>query len=291
MFAEIYFQNAKLGAYCEARIHSVDPEFRVKLRFPDGRTVQTTSKNCQGHLAIGAQVTFQGLQATVVRLKDVSNYVVIFDDFDERTIKRGSLCIKGQRHFDDSVTLDSLPLNDPEHFGDKVTNKDLLNQSTSSFVDDDAIFTTDDTSVVEEPEISDKKDDAISEISADSTSEKNDPPIAPPVESKVTISESSVLKRSYLEMKELPDFETEYAVNQGELDQADGPEERINILEIHLFYLSNQYQTLKGEMTEIEKILQSQSDKKDGRKKRNRLNSKTQSTSSNSVPTDDILSN
>ena len=52
----------------------------------------------------------------------------------------------GQRHFDDSVTLDSLPLNDPEHFGDKVTNKDLLNQSTSSFVDDDAIFTTDDTS-------------------------------------------------------------------------------------------------------------------------------------------------
>ena len=38
--------------------------------------------------------------------------------------------------------------------------------------------------VVEEPH-SDKKDDAISEISADSVSEKNDPPIAPPVEPKV----------------------------------------------------------------------------------------------------------
>jgi len=44
-------------------------------------------------------------------------------------------------------------------------------------------------------------------------------------------------------------------------------------------------------MTEIDKILTSQNEKKDGRKKRNRLSSKTQSTSSNSVPTDDILSN
>jgi len=95
-FVLFIFKTLKKGAYSEARIHSVDPEFRVKLRFPDGRTVQTTGKNCQGHLAIGAQVTFQGLQATVVRLKDVSNYVVIFDDFDERTIKRGSLCIKGK---------------------------------------------------------------------------------------------------------------------------------------------------------------------------------------------------
>ena len=85
-----------------------------------------------------------GHKATVVKMKDVSTYTVVFDDLDERKIKRGSLCInRGQRHFDDSVTLDSLPLNDPEHFGDKVNKGDLLNQSASTSFD--AIFTTDDT--------------------------------------------------------------------------------------------------------------------------------------------------
>lgn len=279
------------GAYCEARIHTVDPKFRVKLRFPDGRTVQTSDKNCQGHLSIGAPVTFQGLQATVIRMKDVSSYNVIFDDFDERTIKRGSLCIKGQRHFDDSVTLDTLPLNDPEHFGDKVNKGDLLNQSSSSFADDDNIFTTDDTSEITEETVGDKKDDAISEISDASVSEKNDQSISLLPESKVTIPDTSILplKRSFLEISEVRDFDAEYTVNQTELDQADGPDERINVLEIHLFYLSNQYQTLKAELGEIDKILQSQKDKKDGRRKRNRLSSKTQSTSS-SAPNDDHLS-
>jgi hypothetical protein len=28
------------GAFCEARIRAVDPDFRLKLRFPDGRTAQ-----------------------------------------------------------------------------------------------------------------------------------------------------------------------------------------------------------------------------------------------------------
>ena len=45
------------------------------------------------------------------------------------------ICL-GQRHFDESVTLDSLPLTDPEHFGNNVQAKDMFNSN---------IFTTDDT--------------------------------------------------------------------------------------------------------------------------------------------------
>ena len=107
-------------------------------------------------------------------------------------------------------------------------------------------------------------------------------------------------------MNEDQDFDSQYRINQSELDQADGPDEvfkhswihkaglnlnnrivivtnyyqkhkrlkglslyfkiyffkRINILEIHLFYLSNQYQTLKSELNEIDKILQGEKEKK-----------------------------
>ena len=31
----------------------------------------------------------------MIKMKDVSSYKVVFDDLDEKIIKRGSLCIKG----------------------------------------------------------------------------------------------------------------------------------------------------------------------------------------------------
>ncbi len=46
----------------------------------------------------------------------------MFDDGDERTLKRSSLCLKGGRHFHESESLDHLPLTDPENFGAPVMN-------------------------------------------------------------------------------------------------------------------------------------------------------------------------
>ena len=46
----------------------------------------------------------------------------MFDDGDERTLKRSSLCLKGGRHFHESESLDHLPLTDPENFGTPVMN-------------------------------------------------------------------------------------------------------------------------------------------------------------------------
>lgn len=74
----------------------------------------------------------------------------VFDDGDEKTLRRTSLCLKGERHFAESEvseaaggttplypstpdltssscprpqTLDQLPLTNPEHFGTPVIGK------------------------------------------------------------------------------------------------------------------------------------------------------------------------
>ena len=44
----------------------------------------------------------------------------MFDDGDERTLKRSSLCLQGARHFHESESLDNQPLTDPENFGAPV---------------------------------------------------------------------------------------------------------------------------------------------------------------------------
>ncbi|MEQ2253446.1 At rich interactive domain [Ilyodon furcidens] len=49
--------------------------------------------------------------------------VLVFDDGDEKTLRRTSLCLKGERHFAESETLDQLPLTNPEHFGTPVIGK------------------------------------------------------------------------------------------------------------------------------------------------------------------------
>ncbi|KFP67032.1 AT-rich interactive domain-containing protein 4A, partial [Cariama cristata] len=50
-------------------------------------------------------------------------FILVFDDGDERTLRRTSLCLKGERHFAESETLDQLPLTNPEHFGTPVIGK------------------------------------------------------------------------------------------------------------------------------------------------------------------------
>ena len=62
----------------------------------------------------------EDMVATLLKVTDSSSYTVVFDDGDERTLKRTSLCIKGEKHFNESETLDHLPLTDPENFGTPV---------------------------------------------------------------------------------------------------------------------------------------------------------------------------
>uniref|UniRef100_A0A673GQX0 Tudor domain-containing protein n=1 Tax=Sinocyclocheilus rhinocerous TaxID=307959 RepID=A0A673GQX0_9TELE len=48
-------------------------------------------------------------EATINKLTDASLYTVVFDDGDEKTLRRSSLCLKGARHFAES---EASPLSD-----------------------------------------------------------------------------------------------------------------------------------------------------------------------------------
>jgi len=261
------------GAFCEARIKSVDANLKCKVRFSDGKTIETSHKNLTGSIALQAKVSFHGKVGHITRVKDVSVYTVVFDDGDEKTLKRGSLCIKGQRHFDESVTLDSLPLTDPEHFGNNVQAKDMPFNS--------AIFTTDDTTT----DIDDETDQSGSSVElkkspqppSNATKTPSSPPKAPvtPPPPKNTIAvvvpppppspekKTPTQQTSPVEPPPTPEktkqeiideLQKEYTLNQAELNDADGPDERINMIGIHMIFLSNAYQQFKTELVQIERI-------------------------------------
>uniref|UniRef100_A0A670HXG8 AT-rich interactive domain-containing protein 4A n=1 Tax=Podarcis muralis TaxID=64176 RepID=A0A670HXG8_PODMU len=117
------------GAFCEAKIKTVKRLVKVKVILKQDNSTQLVQDDqVKGPLRVGATVetkmsdgSFQ--EATVSKLTDASWYTVVFDDGDERTLRRTSLCLKGERHFAESETLDQLPLTNPEHFGTPVIGK------------------------------------------------------------------------------------------------------------------------------------------------------------------------
>ncbi|XP_025033469.1 AT-rich interactive domain-containing protein 4A isoform X3 [Python bivittatus] len=117
------------GAFCEAKIKTVKRLVKVKVILKQDNSTQLVQDDqVKGPLRAGAVVetkmpdgTFQ--EAVISKLTDASWYTVVFDDGDERTLRRTSLCLKGERHFAESETLDQLPLTNPEHFGTPVIGK------------------------------------------------------------------------------------------------------------------------------------------------------------------------
>ncbi|XP_035027933.1 AT-rich interactive domain-containing protein 4B isoform X4 [Hippoglossus stenolepis] len=117
------------GAFCEAKIKTAKRLVKAKVTFkPDLTTAEVHDENIKGVLKVGAVVEVKNQdgvyqEATINKLTDASIYTVVFDDGDEKTLRRSSLCLKGARHFAESETLDRLPLTNPEHFGTPVIGK------------------------------------------------------------------------------------------------------------------------------------------------------------------------
>uniref|UniRef100_UPI003AAE9BD6 AT-rich interactive domain-containing protein 4A isoform X1 n=1 Tax=Centroberyx gerrardi TaxID=166262 RepID=UPI003AAE9BD6 len=117
------------GAFCEAKIKTVKRMVKVKVNLKGESTSQVVQDDqVKGPLRVGSTVevkTNEGLssEAVISKLTDASLYTVVFDDGDEKTLRRTSLCLKGERHFAESETLDQLPLTNPEHFGTPVIGK------------------------------------------------------------------------------------------------------------------------------------------------------------------------
>ncbi|XP_075699539.1 AT-rich interactive domain-containing protein 4A isoform X2 [Rhinoderma darwinii] len=117
------------GAFCEAKIKTVKRLVKVKVTLKQDHSTQLVQDDqVKGPLRVGATVEMKApdgspQEAVISKLTDASWYTVVFDDGDERTLRRTSLCLKGERHFAESETLDQLPLTNPEHFGTPVIGK------------------------------------------------------------------------------------------------------------------------------------------------------------------------
>ena len=113
------------GAFCEAKIKNVTQLVKCRVTLKNsGATIVVTHDNVKGPLKVGAVVEAkhqgQYIEATIVKIMDASQYTVIFDDGDETTLRRTSLCLKSGKHYSESESLDHLPLTNPEHFGNPV---------------------------------------------------------------------------------------------------------------------------------------------------------------------------
>ncbi|RDD44936.1 AT-rich interactive domain-containing protein 4A [Trichoplax sp. H2] len=133
------------GAFCEAKITDVRKMVRCKVNIGRNTNPVTVLDDCivRGELKVGSEIVLQMPDDTlasgsIAKLTDASTYTVVFDDGDQRSLKRTALCLKGQRHFNESETLDHLPLTNPENFGNPVVaeSKKVAKKSQRSRNDD-----------------------------------------------------------------------------------------------------------------------------------------------------------
>lgn len=114
------------GAFCEAKVRKVVRSVKCKVVYKVGGGPNIVSdEQIEGDLRVGETVQVkipdkEPVQATIAKIQDCSHYTVVFDDGDITTLRRSALCLKSGRHFNESETLDQLPLTHPEHFGNPV---------------------------------------------------------------------------------------------------------------------------------------------------------------------------
>lgn len=199
------------GAFCEAKIKTVKRLVKVKVLLKQDNTTQLVQDDqVKGPLRVGAIVetrtpdgSFQ--EAIISKLTDASWYTVVFDDGDERTLRRTSLCLKGERHFAESETLDQLPLTNPEHFGTPVIAKKTNRGRRSS------LPVTEDEKEEESSEEEDEDKRRLNDellgkvVSVASTAERTEwyPAlvISPSCNDDVTVKKDQCLVRSFLDSK------------------------------------------------------------------------------------------
>lgn len=49
------------------------------------------------------------------------NFCLVFNDGDERVLRRTQVCLKGGKHFDSAVNLDTMPLYHPDLFANSIS--------------------------------------------------------------------------------------------------------------------------------------------------------------------------
>ncbi|CAG9531609.1 unnamed protein product [Cercopithifilaria johnstoni] len=118
------------GAFCEAKVKRMTKSVKCKilLKTPPYGTIFADHTEIKGSLEVNQQVEIVQGKATykgiIQNIKDNSIYVVVFNDGDERQLRRTQVCIKGAKHFNEDVNLDAMPLYKPESFSSPVVLDD-----------------------------------------------------------------------------------------------------------------------------------------------------------------------
>jgi hypothetical protein len=115
------------GAFCEATVKDVKKLVKCKVNFKGKGTHTISDELVKGNRPLEVSTVVEAKhpdgtysEGTIVKITDASQYTVVFDDGDERTLRRTSLCLKGNKHYDETETLNHLPLTNPEYFGTPV---------------------------------------------------------------------------------------------------------------------------------------------------------------------------
>ncbi|XP_065662235.1 AT-rich interactive domain-containing protein 4B isoform X2 [Hydra vulgaris] len=114
------------GAFCEATIKSLKKNVKCKVQFKDviSSSAVVHDDAIDGPLKVNAVVQVllgdERKEAVIQKINDHSWYTVVFDDGDERTLRRTNVCVMGEKHFNEHENLDNLPLTDPENFSSMV---------------------------------------------------------------------------------------------------------------------------------------------------------------------------
>ncbi|XP_078255235.1 AT-rich interactive domain-containing protein 4B isoform X2 [Rhinoraja longicauda] len=217
------------GAFCEAKIKTAKRLVKVKVTFKhDSSTVEVQDDHIKGPLKVGAVVEVKSpagtcQEAVINKLTDASWYTVVFDDGDERTLRRTSLCLKGERHFAESETLDQLPLTNPEHFGTPVIGKKSNRGRRSNPLPDDEDSSSSSDEDDEDRRLSDEligKIVCVECTNGDKRKTSRYPAlvISPDCSDEVTVKKDSVLVRSFKDgkfvavpRKDVAEFDSEMA--------------------------------------------------------------------------------
>uniref|UniRef100_A0A8C3WEB3 AT-rich interactive domain-containing protein 4A n=1 Tax=Catagonus wagneri TaxID=51154 RepID=A0A8C3WEB3_9CETA len=200
------------GAFCEAKIKTVKRLVKVKVLLKQDNSTQLVQDDqVKGPLRVGAIVetrtsdgSFQ--EAVISKLTDASWYTVVFDDGDERTLRRTSLCLKGERHFAESETLDQLPLTNPEHFGTPVIAKKTNRGRRSSSLPVNEDEKEEESSEEEDEDKRRLNDELLGKVvSVVSSSEKTEwyPAlvVSPSCNDDITVKKDQCLIRSFIDSK------------------------------------------------------------------------------------------
>ncbi|KAI3409979.1 hypothetical protein GPALN_006345 [Globodera pallida] len=127
------------GAFCEARITKLVKLVKIKVQLKDASIITVEESAIQGgRLEINQNVELrhmkQSQKGQIICIKDCSSYTVIFNDGDERILKRTKLCQKGEKHFKEAETLDKLPLYHPDKRLKKKKEEEDKNSARFSLV-------------------------------------------------------------------------------------------------------------------------------------------------------------